>query len=270
MSNLQIEQINCLSDNYGYLVHDPESGETACIDTPETAPILDRLAQKGWVLSHIWNTHHHYDHAGNNLEIKQATGCQIIGPAGEADKIPGIDRAVDDGDVVQLGAHQAHILNVGGHTLGHIAYHLPATAHAFVGDSLLPSAADGCLKAPWRKCGAVCRNSRPFHAQHKFFVPMNIPPQMPLLPLRLTRIIRICSSALPKLPPCGRRTSQPCQPTLELNWIPIHFYAQPTPVFASTSIWSALRTLTYSPKFALERTVFNVAIASRLSGATPR
>ena len=136
MSNLEIEQINCLSDNYGYLVHDPVSRETACIDTPETAPILARLEQKGWALSYIWNTHHHYDHAGNNLEIKQATNCQIIGPAGEADKIPGIDRAVDDGDTVTLGAHQAHVLNVGGHTLGHIAYHLPETANAFVGDAL--------------------------------------------------------------------------------------------------------------------------------------
>ena len=133
---LEIEQINCLSDNYGYLVHDPESGETACIDTPETAPILDRLQQKGWQLSYIWNTHHHFDHAGNNLEIKQATGCTIIGPAGEADKIPGIDRAVDQGDSVQLGAHEAQVLNVGGHTLGHIAYYLPATDNAFVGDAL--------------------------------------------------------------------------------------------------------------------------------------
>jgi hydroxyacylglutathione hydrolase len=133
---LEIEQINCLSDNYGYLVHDPESGETACIDTPETAPILDRLQQKGWQLSYIWNTHHHFDHAGNNLEIKQATGCTIIGPAGEADKIPGLDRAVDQGDSVELGAHEAQVLNVGGHTLGHIAYYLPATDNAFVGDAL--------------------------------------------------------------------------------------------------------------------------------------
>ncbi len=171
MSDLQIEQINCLSDNYGYLVHDPKSGETACIDTPETAPILDRLAQKGWDLSYIWNTHHHYDHAGNNLEIKQATGCQIIGPAGEADKIPGIDRAVDDGDTVQLGAHQAHILNVGGHTLGHIAYHLPATAHAFVGDSLFALGCgrvfEGTMTQMWnslQKLAALPRETQIFCA----------------------------------------------------------------------------------------------------------
>ena len=134
MSDIEIVQFACLSDNYGYLVHDAASGETACIDTPEAAPILETLDARGWQLTQIWNTHHHYDHAGNNLELKEKTGCTIIGPAGEADKIPGIDRAVDEGDSVQLGAHQARILNVGGHTLGHIAYHM--NGHAFVGDSL--------------------------------------------------------------------------------------------------------------------------------------
>ena len=134
MTDLQIHQFPCLSDNYGFFVHDIESGETACIDTPETAPIMTALAETGWQLTQIWNTHHHYDHAGNNEEIKRATGCTITGPAGEADKIPGLDRAADEGDVVMLGAHQARILNVGGHTLGHIAYHMDG--HAFVGDSL--------------------------------------------------------------------------------------------------------------------------------------
>jgi hydroxyacylglutathione hydrolase len=134
MAALEIYQFPCLIDNYGFLVHDSESGETACIDTPETAPILAALEKTGWTLTQIWNTHHHYDHAGNNEEIKRITGCAITGPAGEADKIPAIDRAVDDGDTVMLGAHEAHVLNVGGHTLGHIAFHMEG--HAFVGDSL--------------------------------------------------------------------------------------------------------------------------------------
>lgn len=134
MAALEIYQFPCLSDNYGFLLHDSESGETACIDTPETAPILAALEKTGWTLTQIWNTHHHYDHAGNNEEIKRITGCTITGPAGEADKIPAIDRAVDDGDTVMLGAHEAHVLNVGGHTLGHIAFHMEG--HAFVGDSL--------------------------------------------------------------------------------------------------------------------------------------
>ena len=136
MAGLEVAQFSCLNDNYGFLIHDAQSGETACIDTPESGPILAVLAERGWTLSHIWNTHHHFDHAGNNLEIKEKTGCTIIGPAGEADKIPGLDHAVDDGAQITLGAHKVDILNVGGHTMGHIAYHLADDQIAFVGDSL--------------------------------------------------------------------------------------------------------------------------------------
>lgn len=136
MSDFEICQIPCLQDNYGYLIHHKQTGETACIDTPETEPIMAALKTRGWDLTYIWNTHHHYDHAGNNQAIKDKTGCTIIGPAGEADKIPAIDKAVDDGDVVQLGTLTAQVLNVGGHTLGHIAYYLPQAQLAFVGDSL--------------------------------------------------------------------------------------------------------------------------------------
>ena len=136
MTTLEVIQIACLNDNYGFLVHDAQSGQTACIDTPEPAPILAALEAKGWQLTYIWNTHHHWDHAGNNLAIQKETGCTIIGPRGEADKIPGINQAVDDGDAITLGAHRVQILNVGGHTLGHIAYYLPDDGLAFVGDSL--------------------------------------------------------------------------------------------------------------------------------------
>lgn len=133
---IEIEQFSCLSDNYGYLVHDPDSGMTCTIDTPDVAPILDALSRRGWTLTHILNTHHHFDHAGGNLEIKEKTGCEIIGPAGEAAKIPGIDRAVDQGDRFHLGGLSIEVLNVGGHTFGHIAYYMPDEKCAFVGDSL--------------------------------------------------------------------------------------------------------------------------------------
>jgi hydroxyacylglutathione hydrolase len=133
---IEVEQFPCLSDNYGYLIHDTKSGQTAAIDTPESAAILDALTQRGWSLDYIWNTHHHFDHAGNNLELKEKTGCKIIGPRGEAARIPGIDEAVDDGDVIRLGDTEAIILNVGGHTLGHIAYYFAQDEKAFVGDTI--------------------------------------------------------------------------------------------------------------------------------------
>ena len=133
---LQVHQFPCLSDNYGFLLHDPDSGETACIDTPDAAAYLREAEARGWRITQIWNTHWHPDHAGGNEAIKAATGCTITAPAVDAPKIAGVDRTVVDGDTVSLGAWTAHVIDVGGHTLGHIAYHLPAAGIAFVGDSL--------------------------------------------------------------------------------------------------------------------------------------
>jgi hydroxyacylglutathione hydrolase len=133
---LQIHQFPCLSDNYGFLVHDPVSGETVCIDTPDADEYLRQAEAKGWRITQIWNTHWHRDHAGGNLAIKAATGCTITAPLGDAGKIEGVDRTVDQGDTVTLGDFTAQVINVGGHTLGHVAYHLPQAGVAFVGDSL--------------------------------------------------------------------------------------------------------------------------------------
>jgi len=133
---IQIHQFPCLSDNYGFLVHDSATGDTTCIDTPDAAEYLAQAAAKGWQISQIWNTHWHPDHAGGNLAIKAATGCRITAPAGDAARIEGVDRTVGDGDHVALGAHEARVIDVGGHTAGHIAYHLPDAGVAFVGDSL--------------------------------------------------------------------------------------------------------------------------------------
>ena len=133
---IKIHQFPCLSDNYGYLAHDIDSGATAAIDTPDADAYLAEAEKLGWTITAIWNTHWHPDHAGGNMKIKAATGCRIVGPAGEADKIPGLDMAVSGGETVALGGLLAHVIDVPGHTLGHIAYHIPATDTAFVGDAV--------------------------------------------------------------------------------------------------------------------------------------
>lgn len=133
---LEIHQFACLSDNYGFLVHDPASGETTCIDTPDADAYLREASAKGWQITQIWNTHWHPDHAGGNEAIKAATGCKITAPAGDAAKIAGVDRTAQNGDTVSLGAFTGHVIDVGGHTMGHIAYHLPEADVAFVGDSV--------------------------------------------------------------------------------------------------------------------------------------
>ena len=133
---IKIHQFPCLKDNYGFLVHEPESGATVAIDTPDGEKYLAEAASLGWTITEIWNTHWHPDHAGGNELIKKETGCRVLGPSGEAGKIPGIDDALSGGDAIKLGDLNVHVIDVPGHTLGHIAYHIPEEKTAFVGDAL--------------------------------------------------------------------------------------------------------------------------------------
>ena len=132
---LQIHQFPCLTDNYGFLLHDPASGETAAIDTPDGAEYPRQADARGWRITQIWNTHWHPDHAGGNAAIVEATGATVIAPQ-EVERLSPIDRLVGHGDTVTIGAHEARVIDVSGHTNGHIAYHLPADGIAFVGDSV--------------------------------------------------------------------------------------------------------------------------------------
>jgi hydroxyacylglutathione hydrolase len=133
---LEVRMIPCLEDNYGYLVHDPESGFTACVDTPEVEPIMACLRETGWRLSHILNTHHHFDHAGGNLELKEKTGCIIVGSRKDAARIPGIDIQMGNDDVYLFGRHEMRIWETPGHTLGHLVYYFPQSKLLFAGDTL--------------------------------------------------------------------------------------------------------------------------------------
>ncbi|HEX7082003.1 MAG TPA: hydroxyacylglutathione hydrolase [Gammaproteobacteria bacterium] len=141
MSEIEVQMFPCLTDNYGFLVHDREAGVTAAIDTPEVRPILAALEKNGWTLTHILNTHHHGDHAGGNLELKRATSCRIVGPRADAARIPGIDVGVGEGDELRLGSHRVVVHETPGHTRGHIVYRFPDDGIAFVGDTLF---AMGC------------------------------------------------------------------------------------------------------------------------------
>ena len=133
--SLTVHQFPCLSDNYGFLIRDEATGKTACIDTPDASAILAELKGLGWRLDLILNTHWHPDHAGGNAEIQAATGCAIVGPK-EVTRIAPLDREVSGGEVVELGETRLSVIESGGHTLGHIAYHDPASGKAFVGDTL--------------------------------------------------------------------------------------------------------------------------------------
>jgi len=137
---LDIVRVPVLSDNYAWLVHDPESGETVAIDPGEADPVLAAAADRGWRIDHVWTTHWHPDHTGGNASIK-AQGATITGPGAEAAKIPTLDVRVGEGDSVSLGAHVARVMTVPGHTQGHIAFHFADDAVIFTGDTLF---AMGC------------------------------------------------------------------------------------------------------------------------------
>ena len=138
---LEIVRIPVLSDNYVWLSHEPDSGETMVVDPAVADPVLAEADARGWKITQIWNTHWHPDHTGGNEAIKAATGCMITGPEAEQARIPTLDVMVKEGDTVALGPVVADVIDVPAHTAGHIAYHLPSEQAAFVGDTLF---AMGC------------------------------------------------------------------------------------------------------------------------------
>jgi len=138
---IEVVRIPVLTDNYVWLLHEPESGATTVIDPAVAEPVLAEAAARGWTITDIWNTHWHPDHTGGNEAIRAATGCTITGPAAEAARIPSLEVFVKEGDIVRLGAVEANVIDVPAHTAGHIAYHMPSEDVAFVGDTLF---AMGC------------------------------------------------------------------------------------------------------------------------------
>jgi len=136
---LEIVAVPAFSDNYLWLVHDHDSGETAVVDPGDARPVLAEADRRGWTIDQVWNTHWHPDHTGGNLAIREATRARISGPSSE--DIPGRDVALGEGATIRLGKHVGRVIAVPGHTLGHIALIFGEDSVAFVGDTLF---AMGC------------------------------------------------------------------------------------------------------------------------------
>lgn len=133
---IQIQQIPVLQDNYIYLIHEIESGETAVVDPALAKPVLAVLEKNNWQLTYILNTHHHADHIGGNRDLKAATQCKVIGSKADFKRIPVIDISLQDGETLTLGKHTLQIIECSGHTLGHIAFYLADAKALFCGDTL--------------------------------------------------------------------------------------------------------------------------------------
>ncbi len=135
-NSLEVYQFPCRSDNYGLLLYDAITLEALCIDTPEETAILEALKLKGLRLTHILNTHHHYDHVEANQALKQRFNCQIIGSKADQDRIPAIDQGVEEGDIIHFAGHDITVLETSGHTIGHVSYWVKHSNLLFVGDTL--------------------------------------------------------------------------------------------------------------------------------------
>lgn len=136
MSTLKIHQIPTRRDNYVYLLCEDGQGKVAVVDPSDAGPVIDALEEAGLQLTHILNTHHHGDHIGGNLELKEKYGCTIVGARADHERIAGIDVQVGDGDTYMLGDAAATVFDTPGHTSGHIAYWFADARALFCGDTL--------------------------------------------------------------------------------------------------------------------------------------
>lgn len=141
MADPQIITIPCLKDNYAFLLHDPDTGETACIDVPDAAPILAELASRGWTLTDILITHHHWDHIDGVPALVAATGAKVWGCGADAARLPPLDKTLAEGDTLTIGSLTARVLDTSGHCDNHLAFHVPSAHAVFTADSLM---AMGC------------------------------------------------------------------------------------------------------------------------------
>lgn len=133
----EIVTVPCRTDNYAFLVHDAASGRTALVDAPEAPAVAAALETRGWGLDEIWITHHHADHVDGVAALRERFGASVTGAAADAHRLPPLDRAVSDGDGFEFAGTRVDVIDVSGHTIGHIAYHIPAETAVFTADSLM-------------------------------------------------------------------------------------------------------------------------------------
>jgi hydroxyacylglutathione hydrolase len=134
---VEIVTVPCRSDNYAYLVRDRASGRTALVDAPAVEPIVEALEARGWGLDQIWITHHHGDHTEGVDELRRRYGAEVVGHVKDRSRLPALDRELSEGETVALGETTARVIDVSGHTVGHIAFVLDDDKAAFTADSLM-------------------------------------------------------------------------------------------------------------------------------------
>ncbi len=200
----------CLSDNYGVLLHDPDTGATVSIDAPEAAPVEEALKQTGWKLTDILVTHHHHDHTGGIAELKKKYKCRVVGPAKGKD-IPGVDETVSEGDEVKVGNLTAKVIETPGHTLDHISYWFPKDHIAFVGDTLFSIGCgrviEGNAEMMWRSLKKLrdLPNETQIYCGHEYTkanvkFALTIDADNPVLEARAAQVDQLIAEGAPTIP----------------------------------------------------------------------
>lgn len=207
---LELVTVPCLKDNYAFLIHDPETGATACVDVPEAAPILKALADRNWQLTHVLLTHHHWDHVDGLPDLAARHSPIVIGAAADAHRLPPLDLAVAEGDSFAFGPAEVRVMDVSGHTVGHIAFHIPAAGLVFTADSLMAMGCgrlfEGTPAQMWdslSKLAAlppetlVCSGHEYTESNARFAASLDL---TPALAARLDRIARARAAGEPTVP----------------------------------------------------------------------
>jgi len=211
MIRYEIHQFCCLENNLGILIHDIDSEMTIAIDTPSAEEIDKVLKAKGWNLTHILTTHHHWDHIDGHLALKEAYGCEIVGAYIDRERIPGIDRFVVGDDIFQINGFEVRVIATPGHTLGHVAYWLPDIKTVFVGDTLFSMGCgrlfEGDADTMWsslKKLRDLPRNTSVYCA-HEYTLSnahfaLTVDPDNPLLKKRVAEVEKLRAEGKPTLP----------------------------------------------------------------------
>ena len=208
---LDIRLVPLLSDNYGYLLHDAATGDTAVVDPAEAGPVLAALEAEGWRLGHILNTHHHLDHIGGNAELKAATGALIAAPRADLHRIPHVDVPLAEGDRYKVGGSEAQVFAVPGHTSGHIALWFEADQALFSGDTLFSLGCgklfEGTPDEMWRSLGklrALPDATRVYcgheYTQSNARFALTIEPGNPALEARAAEVAALRAAGTPTIP----------------------------------------------------------------------
>lgn len=207
----EIIQFGCLKDNYCSLIHDPTTGCTAVVDTPDAEEIMRQLDKRGWRLTHILTTHHHWDHIDGHEQLKQRYGCEVIAPVLNSDQVPVIDQTVEGGDQVRIGNLSIEVIATPGHTLGHVVYYAPHLSALFVGDTLFSMGCgrlfEGTPEQMWQSIQALRElpDATAIYCGHEYTLgnarfALRLDPENSVLQLRAAEVENLRASGLPTVP----------------------------------------------------------------------